>query len=106
MLTFDMKEIDITPEIDELNKASLELNVYPNPVRTVMNIELSAHPSSDGLTNSQLKMVDLNGRTIWLHTVQNQENFIQVPTGDWSRGAYILYWINDQTIQTQKVIIE
>lgn len=71
-----------------------------------MNIEINTHQITNTPINNQLKIVDLNGRTIWTHRVQNQENFIQVPTGDWSSGAYILYWINDQTIKTQKVIIE
>lgn len=70
---------------------------YPNPVSDVVTIRSSQHMRS-------IELLDISGRIILYQTVESNEvqlNITSVP-----RGCYIIHVVHEDTVESQRLIIE
>lgn len=80
---------------------TVEINVYPNPISDIVNIELSAN-----VLNSQMQLIDGAGRTVLTELVTELK--FKIDFTSYSKGTYYLNFKNDkgtilQTITLQKI---
>ena len=80
--------------------ADLNLEVYPNPAREMINVDFSLNESIP----LQLSFVDLNGKTFWMKNDVTQKN--SIPVEGFSSGVYFICIKTDQGFYFRKVIIE
>lgn len=59
------------------------MNVYPNPVSDVLNIELNS-------AIEQITVTDMTGRIVISENVQNQQTLTEIPVGSLPTGVYII----------------
>jgi hypothetical protein len=89
-------KVDIITAINEKN--ALQLNVYPNPTKDVLNIRWK----ESGKTN--LSISDISGKVIF----QSVEigNYKHIPTQNLSKGMYIIQIQNEQGLGISKIIVQ
>ncbi|WP_294234893.1 M28 family peptidase [uncultured Chryseobacterium sp.] len=81
---------------DEAKPSSLEsVNVYPNPAKDYLNVELPKH-----IKNFRLEIADMNGRLL-----SNHENETRVNVSGLSNGAYMVTVKADGKTAVRKIII-
>ncbi len=90
---------DLKTGIEETNKKSFEMTVYPNPTNDLLNIELLSEKKTDQF---DLTIYDLNGKIVLEKKIGN---YVSFPTDSLKSGNYIVKVKNSQFEQTQKVII-
>ena len=91
----------ITPSSLGMN-ANMHVNnvkLYPNPARATVTIELNSFTE-----DSQVSIIDLTGKIIYSHTIQNPITTIN--TSNLSKGVYFAYITSDNKTTTEKFIIE
>lgn len=79
-----------------------EVSVFPNPVASMINVQL---PSEGGMV--RLALVDLSGRTIVEQQFDTHKgiNLLKIPTTDAVSGSYLLYIQKGETIVTEQIIV-
>lgn len=79
------------------------VNVYPNPVHNVLNVDLKDNVSG----TYELTVLNINGQTIETGTIStNGTSSLQFNTTDWKAGLYIIHLSKDgaqQSIKVQKL---
>lgn len=91
---------DQTTSLDEIVDPLDEVQVFPNPVTTELNIQLPADIGSVEVT-----LIDMLGRTI--HQVKDwNSSSLSIQRGDWASGMY-MYKIEDANgnVRTGKVML-
>lgn len=88
--------VDIITLINE--KSALQLNVYPNPTKDILNIRWA----EGGKTN--ISISDISGKIIFQSTEVG--NFKQLPTQNFSKGMYIIQIQNEKGLGLSKIIIQ
>ncbi len=92
--------------IVRLQKASSQINIYPNPVKNVLHISLSAEEPTD----YSMELMDINGRVIdktkYKNIAQTIIAYHRKPT--MTKGMYLLKFTNKTTnrIEIHKVSFE
>lgn len=87
------------------NDASFGLNVYPNPVQGMLNLEITLNETSDSY--GKLAIYDTMGRVI--RDLSNQLPFekgthkLEVNTKDWSAGFYFIKMSNGNETSSWKL---
>ena len=75
-------------------------NVWPNPVRENLNIELGEISTA----NINMTLTDAQGRTLMHHSLKTQDKQHSVDLSSLSTGTYILRLENDQRAYVRKII--
>jgi hypothetical protein len=74
------------------------LNVYPNPVQNILQIELSSYPTQ----KENITLTDLTGKTLKVLPIQNDLKIYTLTLTDVSNGVYMLQYKN----QVKKVVVQ
>lgn len=82
---------------EELLNASL--NVYPNPTRSIININADAF-----IENGMISIYNINGQKMLTKGVEN--GTISLPLEGFQKGMYLLKVSNELETQTKKFIVE
>jgi len=77
----------------EMPKTSQGLQLYPNPARTSINIDLSAINTKEG---TSLKIYDMLGKLVYTQALSAFSTQLEVPIGDLAPGSYELLIQTDQ----------
>lgn len=77
------------------------VNVFPNPVVEVLNIEIADITTS----NVEINISDISGKHIYKRNFGSiNNNIIQINTSDWKPGTYILSAVINGDIITKKIV--
>lgn len=68
----------------DLIKTSINMDVYPNPATSWVNLK-----SSKMLTSATFQVVDINGKLIFKETFNEFDSYT-LKCDDWSNGTYVL----------------
>jgi hypothetical protein len=96
MTNYAISKVNIITVINEKN--ALQLNVYPNPTKDILNIRWN----DSGKT--KLSISDISGKAIF----QSVEigNYKQIPTQNLSKGMYFIQIQNEQGLGISKIIVQ
>lgn len=86
-----------TTGVNEVNNEALQLNVFPNPTRGILNIELSTQPAD----NAVITIVNLKGEIVY--STQVQSDIVTVDAGSFASGIYILKYKDDVRNSVMKI---
>lgn len=92
---FDLTGVGVIHEFNDLNtnNVAFDVNIYPNPVRDLLNVELAE--------NATYSVMDLNGRII----ESGRENGrFQVNTTEWDSGVYFLEIVSNGQKVNKKIV--
>jgi hypothetical protein len=97
----------VTPEImvavDNQLAAENIVNVFPNPVRNEMNLELNFVESFDDVI---IKITDMAGKQILVKNLSNVDQQItQINTSDFVQGTYTLQVITPSGVRTKRFVV-
>ena len=92
---FFAKTINVTLETFNFDISS-NFKIYPNPVKSTVNIDLSS------VDNSSIDVYDINGRKILTQKLSNSSNTINID--NLSSGMYLFKVTSDQGTATSKVV--
>lgn len=85
--------------VDEFSGASIR--VSPNPVNSNLTIDLP-----EGLTNGQLKIVDLTGKMVLNKNIINSTQELHIDVSSLRSGMYLIRLEFDTNIITKRLIIQ
>ena len=80
-----------------------EVEIFPNPVKSVVNIKLDMEENHK---NVELSILDINGKVIQKLDVQEQHGITPVNISSYPSGTYIFSVKTEKSFDTQKVINE
>jgi hypothetical protein len=85
------------------NSITGQFAVNPNPVSTRYNITMHAPQGGVGT----LQLVDLSGKTVWTkqYNLQKGQTFLSINRTTEAKGIYVMIFRVNETLATQKVII-
>ncbi len=88
MLTqgFQQGKITVITATSELNGLSMDVNVYPNPVRNMLNIEFKGR--ADQFV--RITLMDLNGKLMLEREINNPSNIKRINLNGTPAGTYML----------------
>ena len=88
MLTqgFQQGEITVATAANELHGLSMDVNVYPNPVRNMLNIDFKGMMDQA----ARVKLMNLNGRVIFTREINNPSNITRINLDGNTPGTYML----------------
>ena len=75
------------------------INIYPNPSNGIINIEFIDYD----IQNVLIELINLQGQVVFVQTITNQKNTINV--SDLDKGLYIIKIYTDTGIKAKKLII-
>ncbi|WP_167610980.1 alpha-amylase family glycosyl hydrolase [Maribellus sediminis] len=88
---------DIT-DVERLEQTNAELRVYPNPASSFITISADEDMS-------EIQLYNLQGKLIYQQSKIGDKQ-TQIPVQDYVSGIYLVRVVLDNTIKTQKIIIE
>jgi hypothetical protein len=85
--------------VASMEEEIIELQAYPNPINSgdILHVEL---PDAIGA----LKISDMMGKSKFTSTVS--ETKLEIPTGDWANGMYLLTYKSPLGMKTKKIMIQ
>ncbi|HQW22788.1 MAG TPA: T9SS type A sorting domain-containing protein [Bacteroidia bacterium] len=92
-----------TVGIDDINKPSINFNVYPNPSNGQTSVQLNIDRSSDVM----LKVIDITGRVVLTQSsyLTSGEHNIKLNLSSLSKGIYILSAIAGTSTREKRIVI-
>lgn len=78
-------------------------NIYPNPARTEVTIDLGTGKFED-IQKTKVKLYDISGRLVYDEWAQSQK--VTIGLGQLMRGTYLVEVRNSEQVETKKLIIE
>ena len=78
--------------------ADVQVSVYPNPVKNMLNIK------SNALKINQIELINSSGQSMYKNQGSNQGNTSTINTLGWTKGTYILKIVTDKGIITRKIL--
>ena len=78
-----------------------ELNVHPNPARSIVNVELELENNS----NSMMKVYSMTGQLVFTELVRGNKYNTSIDVANWKAGIYILEISNSNSSVIKKIII-
>jgi hypothetical protein len=89
-----------TASVDDIEEASFDFNLYPNPATDILNIEFT-----DATTkNMQVKLYDMQGKMMQI-TPQVLENKIQLNVQYLAKGVYTLSVIKGDKVINKSIVV-
>ncbi|CAN5482845.1 hypothetical protein BH11BAC2_BH11BAC2_13090 [soil metagenome] len=95
----DVSVIDCTNTGLPNNNSGKDLELYPNPVKDILNVKFG----NLGKSNHECLLTDLAGKTIFRRTY-NHESEIQINLSTYSPGIYFLTIFDGKSFVTRKVV--
>ena len=94
-------DVIVTVEDCSSNRA-IEYNIYPNPTQGIVNVNIPSQ--KEGV---KLVVSTLNGKTVYQQNVKADKNgvFTKINLSRFANGIYFIKMINDNFIETKKVIV-
>lgn len=91
-----------TVNVQETDAAILDVKVYPNPTRELVNIQIN-HSSFDQVV---ITITDLQGKEVYSGKYAGISNVIGINTASYATGNYVLSLknLNNQVLGTYKII--
>jgi len=88
MLTqgFQQGEITVTTTANELQGLSMDVKVYPNPVRNMLNVDFQEMVDQ----SARIKLINLNGKVIFTREITNSSNITRINLNGNTPGTYML----------------
>ena len=88
MLTqgFHQGSISVTTALDEMSESAMDVQIYPNPVSEVLNVEFKNMVDQ----TIQVKLVDLTGKTVLRKEFSQPANTVRLNLSSVSSGSYML----------------
>lgn len=83
-------------------KVSDFVKVYPNPARSVLNIEIMENVPSD----SYLTIYDINSKQVYNYNLSGDKNNISIDVSSWSKGLYFIKLSTAPAGQSVKILVE
>lgn len=81
---------------------SNNLNVYPNPSKGIVNIDLTMLNTDNALLN----ILDVNGKIVYSSKTMNNNNGFTVDTTPFAKGIYIVQLSNGNYNTNTKLVVE
>lgn len=91
---------DLTVGISEMEQATAEVIVFPNPVNDMLNIQLLSTVKTTGV----IEILSLEGKVIYKQTINGNANVYQVNISTLPKGMYICRINNGTNIKITKFI--
>ncbi len=98
--TIVYKGIEVANE--EFNTPNFGLNVFPNPAKEEVNIQLSGE--FKGI--AQLSILAIDGRELKNQSIQNTKNRLTLDVSDLSAGIYMIRLQTDEGQVSQKLVVD
>jgi hypothetical protein len=92
---------DTTVGVDEKVSNTSDVEIYPNPTNSILNIEL---PKKFSFSNATLEILNIDGKTL-LHKKLTSV-FLQIDVAELNNGLYFVKIQNNEKLITKKVIIQ
>ncbi len=83
---FQQGEITVTTTASELQGLSMDVKVYPNPVRNMLNIDFKGMMDQ----TARVKLMNLNGKVILTREFNNPSNITRINLNGTTPGTYML----------------
>lgn len=96
------KELKFVSSIDNLNKTSFDVNVYPNPFSGIANVSIKGADAKIAL----VKVIAQNGQEVFSSSVKNLNSDFPIDLSHLSRGVYILNIELDGQVNSKKITIK
>lgn len=78
-----------------------EINIYPNPVHDMLNIQyLSSKPNE----NRNIEILSIDGKIMYNKPFELNNTVQSINTNTWSRGIYLLRFNNGSEVISKKII--
>jgi hypothetical protein len=90
-----------TVGIENLVEVSEQINVFPNPSKGLVNIQLPADHKIE-----QIEVYAVNGKKVLSTAVTDQSNRLEINLADNKKGVYFLRLIAQDGVITKKVVID
>jgi len=87
MMDVDGRE-KLSPVRNVRNEGTADVAVYPNPVRDVMQVNIT----SDKLDRASISVTDLGGKLVYVKAISLNEgaNYLNINTANFSSGTYVI----------------
>ena len=96
------KELKFSSSIDNINKTTFDVNVYPNPFNGIANISIKGSNSKF----ASLKVIAQNGQEVFNGSMTNLNSDFPIDLSHLSKGIYILNIELDGQINSKKITIK
>lgn len=96
------KQLKFVSSIDNLNKTSFDVNVYPNPFSGIANVSIKGTDARIAL----IKVIAQNGQEVFSSSVNNLNTDFPIDLSHLSRGVYILNIELDGQVNSKKITIK
>ncbi len=91
---------DYNPPVAVAETHSAEINIYPNPVSDIVEIQLSGVESD----YSNLELINSNGKIVLAESINRIQDTRKLDLSELSQGSYILKITDGNQIITKKII--
>lgn len=99
ILNQEIRKFDTILGVIETSNQNTDAAIYPNPIKDILNIELSYVSK-----NASISIINLLGRTLYSQNINSLKTSLDI--GNYSKGIYLLKIINNDKITTKKLILE
>jgi len=97
--------VDVSEIVIGLENA---MNVYPNPVSDIVNIEFNLPPSVYGM-NAELVVINMQGQEVVRQPLSpsSYASPVQIDVSSLIRGVYIVHWVDESRwYDSVKLVVE
>jgi ribosomal protein L2 len=94
--------LKFSSSIDNINKTTFDVNVYPNPFNGIANISIKGSNSKF----ASLKVIAQNGQEVFNGSMTNLNSDFPIDLSHLSKGIYILNIELDGQINSKKITIK
>ncbi len=91
-------EVAVATGINDRFNNELNVSVYPNPVKDILNVQVADENDVD------IKLIDLNGRVVFEAT--DIKKNLTIPVESFNKGIYILSVTNSTKVLNIKTVVE
>ena len=78
------------------------LHIYPNPARTVVNVNIGSSSERDG----RFEVIDMNGRIVQSEHVPSGYQIYQMDVQSLNRGFYMIMWYEAGILKGRNKLIK
>ena len=78
-----------------------EINIYPNPVHDMLNIQYLSNKPNE---NTNIEILSIDGKIMYNKPFELNNTVQSINTNTWSRGIYLLRFNNGTEVISKKII--